>query len=331
MTRKEFIKICTLLGISLPFQSTLMACSNSDTELPSSTNFSGKVIIIGAGPAGMTTGYLLAQIGVDFEILEALPTYGGRIKTNTTFTDFPIPLGAEWLHVEKGVLSEIVNDSSVNIKIDTTPYDLQNDIAIDGDSGEKFNFRLSGFDIDQKFINSSWLIFFEIYILPSVQSKIKFNTPANAIDYTSDKIKITSKNQTFEADKVVFTAPLKILQSGSINFTPALPTSKINAINKTTVWSGFKAFFEFSEKFYSTLISYDIQPETNGEKLYYDAAYGQNSSKHILGVFSVGKPAENFIAMNNIDFKNHVLSELDALFDNKATASYVKTYNSKLE
>lgn len=278
MTRKEFVKMCTLLGISIPFQSALSACSNNDDNTLS-TNFSGKVIIIGAGPAGMTTGYLLAQRGIDFEILEALPTYGGRIKTNTTFADFPIPLGAEWLHVEKGVLSEIINDSSVNIDINTTPYDIQNDVAIDGDSGEQFEFTLSGFDIDQKFINSSWLNFFETYVLPGVQSKIRFSTPVSAIDYTIDKIQITANSQTFEADKVVFAAPLKILQSGMVGFTPALPTSKINAINNTTVWSGFKAFFEFSETFYPTLVSYEIQPETAGQKLYYDAAYGQTPTK----------------------------------------------------
>lgn len=326
MTRKEFIKICALLGISLPINSSLMACSNNDddNDLPTTSSFSGKVIIVGAGPAGMTTGYLLAQRGIDFEILEALPTHGGRIKTNNTFADFPIPLGAEWLHVEKGVLSEIVNDSSVNININTTPYDLQNDVAIDGATGQRFEFTLSGFDIDQKFINSSWLDFFETYILPSVQSKIRFNSPVNNIDYNGDKIQVTTSNQTFEADKVVFAAPLKILQSGMVNFTPALPTSKLNAINNTRVWSGFKAFFEFSEKFYPTIIGYDIQPETKGEKMYYDAAYGQNSNKHILGVFSVGEPAEDFIGMSETQFKDNVLGELDALFNNKASSSYVK-------
>ena len=31
MTRKDFIKACTLLGISLPFQSVLAACSDDDS------------------------------------------------------------------------------------------------------------------------------------------------------------------------------------------------------------------------------------------------------------------------------------------------------------
>ena len=90
MTRKEFIRICQVLGIGLPLQSMLGGCN--DTELQS--NFDGKVLIIGAGAGGMSAGYLLNQLGIEFKILEASSTYGGRMKTNKDFADFPIPLGA---------------------------------------------------------------------------------------------------------------------------------------------------------------------------------------------------------------------------------------------
>ena len=39
-----------------------------------------KVLIIGAGAAGITAGHLLAERGVDFEILEASSTHGGRVR-----------------------------------------------------------------------------------------------------------------------------------------------------------------------------------------------------------------------------------------------------------
>lgn len=68
MTRKEFIKICGLFGIGLPFQSMLSSCTKVDDI---STPFSGKVLIIGAGAVGLSTGYFLNQQGTDFEILEA--------------------------------------------------------------------------------------------------------------------------------------------------------------------------------------------------------------------------------------------------------------------
>ena len=102
MSRKEFMKICGILGMSLPFQTTLSSCSKNDAD------FSGKVIIIGAGAGGLSAGYLLKQRGIEFEILEATSVYGGRIKVNTDFADFPIPLGAEWLHSNTSVFKEIV-------------------------------------------------------------------------------------------------------------------------------------------------------------------------------------------------------------------------------
>ncbi len=326
MTRKEFVKICTLLGISIPFQSVLGSCSSDDNNNTIPTGFSGKVLIIGAGPAGMTAGYLLAKRSIDFEILEALPTHGGRIKTNTTFADFPIPLGAEWLHVNRNIFSEIVDDDSVTIDINTTPYDTINDIAIDSATGQQITFEEAGFTIDQKFIDSSWLDFFQTYIFPDIRSRIRYNTPVSTIDYSGDQIKVsTNGGQTFEADKVIVAVPLKILQSGIITFTPTLSNAKTDAIENAHVWSGFKAFFEFSNKFYPTIVGYDIMPAASGQKMFYDAAYGQNTPQHILGLFSTGLPAETYISIASDDaFRDFVLSELDALFNNQATPNYIR-------
>ncbi len=323
MTRKEFVKMCALLGIAVPFPSMISSCKGDENP---GGNFTGKVLIIGAGPAGMTAGYLLAQRGIDFEILEANSTHGGRIRTNTTFTDFPIPLGAEWLHVERGIFSEIVNDESIDIDITTTPYDLTNDIAIDSASGTQISFEVAGFTIDQKFVGSSWLDFFNTYVFPSIESRIRYNIQITDIDYSGDQIMVNSSgNQSYTADRVIIAVPLKILQNDVITFTPALSSTKQQAINNAHVWSGFKAFFEFSSQFYPTIVGYDIQPEPSGQKMFYDAAYGQDTTQHILGLFSTGVPAETYISItNDNEFRDYVLAELDDLFDNQATPNYLR-------
>ena len=56
-----------------------------------------KILIVGAGVAGITAGHILAEHGVDFEIFEASATYGGRVRKVDDFVDFPIDLGAEWI------------------------------------------------------------------------------------------------------------------------------------------------------------------------------------------------------------------------------------------
>ncbi len=328
MNRKEFIKICGILGVSLPFHSAINACNDKATQKPLGTN--DRVLIIGAGPAGMSAGYLLAQQGIDFQILEALPTYGGRIKHTRSFTDFPISLGGEWIHVANTILPEIINDSSVSITVPTQGYDLQNDPSgyFNGTSleldtlGNHFGSDFA----DLKFVGSSWLDFFETYVLPDIQSKITYNIPITAIDYSTDDIVVTAQNgQTFTANKVIVAVPVKILQNGMINFTPNLPNNKQKAIRNINVWSGFKAFFKFRTKFYPAYLSFPNSATPRGQLQYYDAAYAQNTADNILGLFSTGQPAEVYQNLSGNAQRDYILNELDTVFGNNvASLNYIE-------
>lgn len=299
MNRKEFIKICGLFGIGLPVQSILSSCKKDDNI---SAPFSGKVLIIGAGAGGLSAGYFLNQQGTDFEILEASSTYGGRMRINTDFADFPIPLGAEWLETSASIFQEIVNDSSVQVNVQTIADNP-----------------------DRKFINYSWFNFFEDYIVPSIANKISFDTIVQSIDYSGNQIVVNTNNGKLTADKVVVSVPLQILKDGDISFTPSLPQSKLVAINETVVWEGFKAFFEFNINFYGdSEYVFPITPESSGQKIYYNAAFGQNTTKNILGLFVVGVPAQDFISRSGDDLKNFILSELDSIYANQATSNYIQ-------
>lgn len=298
MTRKEFLQVCGMLGVGVPLQASLSSCEKEKIQ---NQTFSGKVIIVGAGAGGLSAGYLLNQLGIDFEILEASSVTGGRMKINADFADFPIPLGAEWLETSTDIFEEIVNDSSVKVNVTTV-----------ADSP------------DRKFVNYSWFNFFEEYITPAIAGKIIYNSIVKSIDYAAEKVIVTTQNGQYVADKVIVAVPLKILQNSEINFTPTLPQDKQTAIQSVTVWEGFKAFFEFSKKFYQDEIEVEIIPETDGQKIYYNAALGQNSSKNILGLFSVGKPAADFISLSDDEVKRFILKELDSIFYNQATPNYVK-------
>lgn len=297
MKRKEFLKICGILGVTLPFHVSLISCIGDDEG---NVKFSGKVIIIGAGAGGLSAGYLLQQQGIDFEILEASSVHGGRMRINNNFADFPIPLGAEWLETNTNIFQEIVNDSSVQVNVETIPEPP-----------------------DRKFVNSSWFSFFEEYIIPSISNKIKYNTIVESIDYSGNQVVIDAQTEQFIADKVIVSVPLKILQDGDLNFLPILPQYKLDAINGTTIWEGFKAFFEFTEKFYDDNYVFNVTPESDGQKIYYNAAYGQNSTKNILGLFAVGKPVLDFNTLSEDELKDFILNELDGIYSNQATPNYI--------
>ena len=293
MNRKEFIKMCGVLGVGIPVLGAANGCKKD--KLPVN-----KVIIIGAGAGGLSAGYLLAQKGIDFEILEASSVYGGRMKINTDFADFPIPLGSEWIETGTGIFDEIVNDGSVQVNLTTIP-----------DSP------------DHKFVNYSWFNFFEDYVVPAIADNIQFNTIVENINYQGDEVIVTTQNGQHTADRVIVAVPLRILQDGDITFLPTLPQAKRNAIADMRVWEGFKAFVEFTDNFYDDM-QFNITPETDGEKWYYDAAFGQNSAKNILGLFVVGTPATDYTERTGNDLRDFILAELDDIYNGQATQKYVK-------
>ena len=115
-----------------------------------------------------------------------------------------------------------------------------------------------------------------------------------------------------------------MLKNGVISFSPALPDDKKRAINESTVWNGCKAFIAFSEKFYPAFTAFDITPETAGQKLYYDAAYGQNTDQNILGLFAVGTGAHPYIQLTDEALITYILNELDVIYNGQASANYIK-------
>ncbi|MEO0338966.1 MAG: FAD-dependent oxidoreductase, partial [Bacteroidota bacterium] len=124
MNRKEFLSVAAQLSIGLPFLgSILTACGEEDPILGDfRPNFDGKVIIVGAGTAGLFSGYILQKFGIDYEIIEASDRFGGRVKKLEGFVDFPIDLGAEWLHTDPSIFAELINNPDVDGKIELIDY-----------------------------------------------------------------------------------------------------------------------------------------------------------------------------------------------------------------
>ncbi len=315
LSRRDFIKLCAALLVTVP----LARCRGGD---PLDGEFEGRVLIIGAGAAGLTAGHLLAQRNVDFQILEAASIHGGRIKRANDFIDFPIPLGGEWLHVSADELDTIVNDPGVEVTTQTQAYDP-------GDSagffdGELFVGALGEYS-DLKFVGATWLDFFDEYIVPSSASRTRFNTEIISVDYSGDTVVLTdSSGGVHEADRVIITVPLRVLQDEAIRFIPPLPGRKSAALAEAHAWGGMKVFIEFSEQFYPTFLAFPDSETERGQRVYYDAAYGQDSSANVLGLFSVGTAAEPYQARTGDQLRDYILAELDEVFDGAASRSYVR-------
>ncbi|MEO1260974.1 MAG: NAD(P)/FAD-dependent oxidoreductase [Bacteroidota bacterium] len=329
MKRKDFMKNLMALSIGAPFLSTLLASCNKeavDFYEDINVDFNGKILIIGAGAAGLTAGHILNKYQIDFQIIEASPVHGGRVKKIGNFADFPIDLGAEWIHTDPSILATLLNDRQTNAEIEIINYNPQTYSVWKNGELKRRNFA-SNFYSEYKFKNSTWFDFFDQYIVPGISDKIVYNSPVSDIDYSGEKVIVkTTNNEIYDADKILVTVPLKILQNNMINFNPGLPAEKTEALTQVEMPDGLKVFIEFSERFYPDVIAFDglISAMLDGNHLYYDAAFGKDSQKNILGLFTVGEPASRYTDLQtDAAIMNKVLGELDEMFDGKATQTYV--------
>ena len=126
------------------------------------------------------------------------------------------------------------------------------------------------------------------------------------------------------ADKVIVSVPLKVLQVGDIEFIPDLSKKKQSVIKNAQIWEGFKAFFEFSNKFYDSGFEKIIENSNAGEKIFYDASFGQSSDNNIIGLFAVGNTVGIYNSLSKSQLKDFILKELDMLFSNQASINYKK-------
>lgn len=118
MDRRSFIKksaFQTIGGLLVP--SIFIAACRKEI-LFEEFNYDGRVVIIGAGAAGLYAGYILKSKDIDFQILEASSIYGGRLAKLSNFANFPIDLGAQWLHGSNNIIGDLIQKSNTKISLD---------------------------------------------------------------------------------------------------------------------------------------------------------------------------------------------------------------------
>ncbi len=288
-----------------------------------------KVIIVGAGAAGLTAGHLLLDQDVEIEILEAGSTHGGRLKKTEAIADFPIDLGAEWIHrwirarppLLAGVLSGSDPDHPT---FRYRPRTLA--IAHGGRLRRRDFLRFLTFVPDDKFVDSSWFDVIDGLATPGLRARLRLDSPVTAVDHGGDGVAVTvDSGERHLADKVLVTVPIALLQRDAITFDPPLPADKRAAIATEEMPGGLKVFIEFSTCFYPDLINVGgLFGGPDGDCNYYNAALNKRSSRHVLGLFTQGEAAERYLAQGDDDaIAAYVMAELDELFDGKPSRHHI--------
>ena len=332
---KTLNKFYILVIIVFSFTSCLKWAARAENKLPDETalhktyDYSGKVIIVGAGASGLAAAKVLEKNNIDYTILEATNRYGGRLKKDTTLADFPIDIGAEWIHSAPVTLNKLKGKHGDEIDEELIPYHLDCTAVWNGteykiNPGWQDNFMYN-FMPESKFKNSTWYDFVNENIAKTVLHNIQYNSPVVSIDYSDNQVSVETLNgTTFDADRVLVTVPIGILKSDKISFNPEINQEKKDAIEEITFYSGIKVVMKFSEKFYPDAINCEVD---NGEKVFYDIAFGQETQNNILGFLCTGDETQKYYDLNsNDEIISSLIDELDLMLDGKASSSYSGEY-----
>jgi len=300
-----------------------------ETSLQNTYNYDGKVIIVGAGASGLAAAKVLEQNNIDYIILEATNRYGGRLKKDTTLADFPIDIGAEWLHSAPITLNKLKGKRGTEIDEELIPYHLDSTASWDGkeykvDPHWQNNFMYN-FLPESKFKTSTWYDFVNENIAETVKHKIQYNSPVNSIDYSSNNVIVKTKSgKTFEADRIIVTVSIGVLKSNVITFIPEMNKENRKAIESITFHPGFKVAMKFSEKFYPDAITCKVG---NGEKGFYDIAFKKDVQTNVLGFLCTGNETQKYYNLKSEqEIISSLLEELDEMFDGKASTFYSGEY-----
>jgi len=84
----------------------LSGCAGGEGDSPASIGptqrpadgRTGRILVIGAGVAGLAAAKMLKEAGNEVVVLEARDRTGGRLFTNRKWSDAPVDLGASWIH-----------------------------------------------------------------------------------------------------------------------------------------------------------------------------------------------------------------------------------------
>jgi len=328
---KKMVKITPLiLLLFFNLALSVTSCSKEEKSVDVKSKFQGNVIIVGAGAAGLAAAKKLKEKGISYQILEATNKLGGRIQKNEDFVDFPIDLGAEWIHEDKSILNYLIEQPANEPNIETILYQPMNVQQVIGNvisqiPNQEMIDYYADYITEYKFKNTTWYDFIHENFAQNIEENIIYNSKITSIDYTGEKVVLKTENgMEYQADKVILTVSVGVLKSNAISFNPPLSPEKITAIQDVEFLPGFKLFMKFSDQFYPDVITCET---SSGEKTYYDVAYGKESEDHVLGLLSAGTSAEEYYTLGSSDeIVASVLKELDTYYNGLASQNYLNSY-----
>ena len=253
-TRREFMLQGALAAAALP---ALLSESRAK-----STGAPQRVIVVGAGLAGLSAAYELTRAGQDVRVLEAQSRAGGRVLT---FRDpFPDRLYAEAgaTRIHKSMDRTIKYAKLFNLQLTSFYPTDDRFVRLRGGKREMVRWKRLASEVEKFAISleqaNQW---FRIEggndQLPQafarmLADKIIYNAPVVGIEQDSNGVRVRfsthGAQQTIPADRAICAIPATILTG--IEVSPPFSTAKRQTLEKLTYESASRVFLQCRERFW---------------------------------------------------------------------------------
>lgn len=231
-----------------------------------------RVIVVGAGSAGLAAARRLQDEGTEVRILEGRSWVGGRVHTNNSL-GAALDLGASWIHgIDGNVLTELADaagierfatdydnavvfdDSGRVLAPDAVPESYHDVVNVENEYGadvealsrDAFIEGDDQFGGDVLFPNG----YSEMMEFMAKGLDVSLSTVVTAVSHDETGVEVTIDGGVESADAVLVTVPLGVLKAGSITFDPPLPEDKLDAIDRLGMGHLSKVYLAFEEAFW---------------------------------------------------------------------------------
>jgi len=325
ISRREFIRQGMLMAVGM----TLVSCEDDQVEIDhdspgglSGTQPSKKVVIIGAGLAGLVAGYELKRAGHDVTILEARNRVGGRVLTlRTPFSDgYFAEAGAARIPPDHDMTIGYANHFDLTLDtfypnsglyvnlVDGDRSLVSTNDYLDNPPWEEYPVARKDFVKIRNGTDRLPLAFAD-----ALNEQIYLATPVESVQQNSTNVVVrVSDGSEFSADRALCTVPLPVLNK--IQFSPELSTEKITASNGGFNYLNLtRVFIQFVNRFWENE-GLNGWGNTDWPEEIWHATWDQQGPKGVLLSYLFFDRADEAAELSEENRIQHVLNRWESVF-----------------
>jgi len=323
ITRRQFLKRTALAAAGAGLSATPLAYAAAPVLLKGPAR---KVLVLGAGMAGLVAAYELTQLGHDVTVLEARTRPGGRVHTlREPFSD--------GLYAEAGA-ARIPNDHDLTLKyvkvfeLPLEPFYPSRLNAIRFDGGSRQEVPIAGFTqamtqnygADLGGQPQHWnKIKGGTDLLPKafarhLEKKIIYGAPVVRIEQDAKTARVVfskaGTTQTLSADSVLCTIPFSVLRKIEL---PALSGRKRDVIKHTRYDAVSRVYLQTKNRFWEEQGLNGFALTSGGIEIW-QPTWNQPGPRGILMTYARPGEAERITKLKESQRIETTLKQLDAIF-----------------